>query len=74
MGSWLRHLWDDEEFFCHSLNSVTRLGMIGIGWLFENGVLPTGVSAGGKKLGPLLILLSAVAGRVRPPTAVEPKP
>ena len=65
MGAWFAKLWQDEAYFWHAANSGMRFAMIGTGWLLESGAIPTGVDNGGKHLGPVLILLSAFAGRAK---------
>jgi hypothetical protein len=58
MGQLLRRLWNDEAAFRTAMRSVVRFGIAFLGYLLEQGIVPTGIPGGGSRYGMLLIVLA----------------
>jgi len=58
MGQWLRRFWNDEVAFRTTLRSGFRFLIAFVGYLMDQGIVPTGVPGGGNKYGMLLIVLA----------------
>jgi hypothetical protein len=58
MAQLFRRLWNDEAAFRTAMRSGLRFGIAFLGYLMEQGIVPTGVPGGGSKYGMLLIVLA----------------
>lgn len=58
MAQLFRRLWTDEAAFRTAMRSALRFAIAFLGYLLEQGIIPTGVPGGGSKYGMLLIVLA----------------
>lgn len=58
MGAWLSRMWNDEAAFDTAVRTLGRGAVALLGYLVQQGVIPTGIDGGGGKFGPLLMALA----------------
>ena len=68
MAQFFRRLWNDEAVFKTAMRSGFRFVVAFLGYLMDQGIIPTGVPGGGNKYGMLLIVLAFLvsAGKQNP--------
>jgi hypothetical protein len=58
MAQFFRRLWNDEAAFRAAMRTGLRFGVAFLGYLIEQGIVPTGIPGGGSRYGMLLIVLA----------------
>jgi hypothetical protein len=58
MAQFFRRLWNDEAAFRTAMRTGLRFGVAFLGYLMEQGIVPTGIPGGGSRYGMLLIVLA----------------
>jgi len=71
MAQFFRRLWNDEAAFKTAMRSGFRFVVAFLGYLMDQGIIPTGVPGGGNKIGMFLIVLAFLvsAGKQNPSAA-----